>query len=155
MKREKKFLTKTWIWEIYLQGHILTIGGDALKCLCYRIWWSNNTIVAIPHAWSTTLFEYANWDQSSPFLIYRRDVVSIDNLEFQKTNIGHIFWTQPYALCFLACYAIHVDLCILYWLFEFFLPELQKKYINGIFLFLKVPKLYSRNTIVLLIGFQI
>jgi len=88
------------------------------------------------------------------FLMHRWDVVSIDNLEFQKTNIGHIFWTQPYALCFLACYAIRVGLCILNRLFEFFLPNLERKYINENYLFLKVPKLYSQNTIVLLIGFK-
>jgi hypothetical protein len=79
---------------------------------------------------------------------------SVDNLGFQKTNIGHIFWTQPYTLCLLACYAIPVDICILYWLFEFFLRKLPKKHVNENFLVLKVPKLYSLNTIELLIGFK-
>ncbi len=27
----KKWVTKTWMWEIFLQGHILGIGGDALR----------------------------------------------------------------------------------------------------------------------------
>jgi hypothetical protein len=32
----KKLITKTWMQEIILQGHILSIGGDALRSLP---WW--------------------------------------------------------------------------------------------------------------------
>jgi hypothetical protein len=32
----KKLITKTWMQEIFLQGHILSIGGDALRSLP---WW--------------------------------------------------------------------------------------------------------------------
>jgi hypothetical protein len=26
----KKLVTKTWMWETFLQGHILSVGGNAL-----------------------------------------------------------------------------------------------------------------------------
>jgi len=33
----KEWVTKTWMWGIFLQGHVLSVGGDALIYMMYYI----------------------------------------------------------------------------------------------------------------------